>query len=157
MSFNLRHLKYFVATAELGQVSRAAMELSVSQSAVTAAIRELEQTLGATLFTRSSHGMTLTEAGRRFLSSGYEILSKVDEALQSSLSRLMFHGSEADLRDTAVAQPAVLAHSVALWRLTKTSFESRASPCSTTRATAFDSQQLPVSVHGGARAGGSWR
>jgi len=83
MSFNLRHLKYFVATAELGQVSRAAIELSVSQSAVTAAIRELEAILGATLFVRSSLGMTLTEAGRRFLSSGYEILAKVDEALQA--------------------------------------------------------------------------
>ena len=47
MSFNLRHLKYFVATAELGQVSRAAVELSVSQSAVTAAIKELEGVVGA--------------------------------------------------------------------------------------------------------------
>ena len=38
MSYNIRHLKYFIATAELGQVSRAAVELSVSQSAVTAAV-----------------------------------------------------------------------------------------------------------------------
>lgn len=83
MSFNLRHLKYFVATAELGQVSRAAIELSVSQSAVTAAIRELEAILGTTLFVRSSLGMTLTDAGRRFLASGYDILSKVDEALKA--------------------------------------------------------------------------
>lgn len=83
MSFNLRHLKYFVATAELGQVSRTAVALSVSQSAVTGAIRELEATLGASLFVRSSRGMTLTEAGRRFLSAGHEILAKVDEALQA--------------------------------------------------------------------------
>jgi len=83
MSFNLRHLKYFIATAELGQVSRAAIELSVSQSAVTAAIRELEATLGTPLFIRSSLGMSLTEAGRRFLSQGYEIMDKVDEALRT--------------------------------------------------------------------------
>lgn len=82
MSFNLRHLKYFIATAELGQVSRAAVELSVSQSAITAAIRELEAILSTSLFVRSSLGMTLTEAGRRFLSSGYEIMAKVDESLQ---------------------------------------------------------------------------
>lgn len=81
MSFNLRHLKYFVATAELGQVSRAAIELSVSQSAVTAAIRELEAILGTTLFVRSSLGMTLTDPGRQFLASGYDILTKVEEAL----------------------------------------------------------------------------
>lgn len=83
VSFNLRHLKYFIATAELGQVSRAAVELSVSQSAVTAAIRELEAILGAALFVRSSLGMTLTESGRQFLSSGYEILAKVDDSLRA--------------------------------------------------------------------------
>jgi DNA-binding transcriptional LysR family regulator len=82
MSYNLRHLKYFIATAELGQVSRAAVELSVSQSAVTAAIRELEATLGTALFQRSSLGMTLTEAGRRFLASGYEIIEKVEDSLR---------------------------------------------------------------------------
>lgn len=83
LSYNLRHLKYFIATAELGQVSRAAVELSVSQSAVTAAIRELEQILGSALFVRSSLGMTLTEVGRGFLASGYEIIAKVEDSLQT--------------------------------------------------------------------------
>lgn len=82
MSFNVRHLKYFVATAESGQVSRAAAALSISQSAVTGAIKELENVTGAELFRRSSSGMELTDAGRRFLSSAYDILSKVDEALR---------------------------------------------------------------------------
>lgn len=81
MSYNLRHLKYFIATAELGQVSRAAIELSVSQSAVTAAIRELEAVLGVRLFQRSSLGMTLTKAGRRFLASGYDVIAKVEDSL----------------------------------------------------------------------------
>jgi len=84
MSYNLRHLKYFIATAELGQVSRAAIELSVSQSAVTAAIRELETVLGVRLFQRSSLGMTLTKAGRRFLASGYDVIAKVEDSLQTS-------------------------------------------------------------------------
>lgn len=92
MSYNLRHLKYFIATAELGQVSRAAIELSVSQSAVTAAIRELEAVLGARLFQRSSLGMTLTEAGQRFLASGYDITAKVDESLRAS-DTLALHGT----------------------------------------------------------------
>lgn len=81
MSYNLRHLKYFIATAELGQISRAAIEMSVSQSAVTAAIRELEAILGTHLFVRSSLGMTLTDAGRRFLAMGYEIVGKVEDSL----------------------------------------------------------------------------
>lgn len=58
------------------------MELSVSQSAVTAAIKELEAVVEAPLFVRSAQGMTLTETGRRFLASAHDILSKVDEALK---------------------------------------------------------------------------
>ena len=77
---NLRHLKYFVATAESGQVSRAANLLSISQSSVTGAIKELEAILGAELFIRSSQGMDLTDSGREFLAASREILEKVDEA-----------------------------------------------------------------------------
>lgn len=91
MSYNLRHLKYFIATAEIGQVSRAAIELSVSQSAVTAAIRELEATLGTQLFVRSSLGMSLTKAGRQFLSSGYDIVAKVEESLRT-VDTVALHG-----------------------------------------------------------------
>ncbi|MEM1266302.1 MAG: LysR family transcriptional regulator [Pseudomonadota bacterium] len=82
MAYNLRHLKYFIATAELGQVSRAAIELSVSQSAVTAAVRELETTLGAKLFIRSAQGMMLTDSGRQFLATGYDIVAKVEDSLR---------------------------------------------------------------------------
>jgi len=77
---NLRHLKYFVATAETGQVSRAANALSISQSSVTGAIKDLEATLGAELFVRTSQGMELTDAGREFLAASRDILEKVDEA-----------------------------------------------------------------------------
>lgn len=81
MSFSIRQLKYFVATAELGQISQAAVGLSISQSAVTTAIKELEQTLGTDLFRRSSIGMELTDTGRRFLEHAYDILAKIDEAM----------------------------------------------------------------------------
>lgn len=84
MSISFRQIRYFVATAELGQVSQAAVELSISQSAITTAIRDLEQTVGAALFLRSSHGMELTAAGRQFLSHAYEILDKVMEATNLS-------------------------------------------------------------------------
>jgi DNA-binding transcriptional LysR family regulator len=80
MAISLRQLRYFVATAELGQISQAAIDLSISQSAITTAIKELEQTVGAGLFIRTPHGMDLTAAGRQFLSHAYEILKKVDEA-----------------------------------------------------------------------------
>lgn len=76
----IRQLKYFIATAESGQVSRAAVALSVAQSSVTTAIRELETETGSLLFERSSHGMELTQPGRELLAVAYEILAKIDEA-----------------------------------------------------------------------------
>lgn len=76
---NLRHLKYVVATAETGQVSRAARALSISQSAVTGAIAELEREIGTALFQRTPQGMDPTPAGREFLAGAYEILSRLDE------------------------------------------------------------------------------
>lgn len=82
MSLSIRQLKYFVATAELGQVSQAAIQLNISQSAVTTAIKELETEVGGALFGRTHAGMELTEAGRKFLGHAYTILSAVDEALR---------------------------------------------------------------------------
>src|SRR5580698_7290639 len=61
MALTLRQLKYFVATAELGQISQAAIQLTISQSAVTTAIKDLEDSLGTQLFARMSSGVTLTQ------------------------------------------------------------------------------------------------
>lgn len=83
MSLSLRQLRYFIATAEAGQVSQAAVNLAISQSAVTTAIRDLETTVGP-LFDRTPHGMDLTATGRRFLLHAYEIIDKVAEAQQLS-------------------------------------------------------------------------
>ncbi|SCM76478.1 Transcriptional regulator [uncultured Pleomorphomonas sp.] len=80
MSFSFKQLRYFVATAELGQISQAAVDLAISQSAITTAIKDLEETVGTLLFLRTPRGMELTSTGRKFLSHAYEILQKVDEA-----------------------------------------------------------------------------
>ncbi|MCU0869322.1 MAG: LysR family transcriptional regulator [Burkholderiales bacterium] len=82
MSLTIRQIKYFVATAELGQVSQAAHHLNISQSAVTTAIQDLEATLGTALFQRTPTGMDLTESGRRFLNHAYTVLAAVDDALR---------------------------------------------------------------------------
>ena len=63
----LRHLSYFVAVAEEGQVTRAALRLSVAQPAVSAQIRRLERELGEPLFHRDQRGVRLTDAGEALL------------------------------------------------------------------------------------------
>ena len=80
MSISLRQIRYFVSTAERGQITQAAIDLAISQSAITTAIKELENIVDAELFARSPQGMELTEAGRQFLFHAYDILNKVEEA-----------------------------------------------------------------------------
>jgi DNA-binding transcriptional LysR family regulator len=82
VSLSLRQLRYFVATAGAGQVSRAAVELNVSQSAVTGAIKQIETRIGARLFDRHSNGVTLTLEGSRFLQHAQNIVASVAEALR---------------------------------------------------------------------------
>lgn len=79
---NLRQIRYYVATAETGQVSRAALAMNISQSSITTAIKDLEAEFNAPLFERTSHGMELTPEGRELLGSCYEVLQKLDEARQ---------------------------------------------------------------------------
>lgn len=90
--FSLRQLKYFVAAAELGRVSEAAAQLHISQSAVTTAIRDLEEMLGFQLLERSPAGVDLTHAGRRFLSHAYNVLAAADEAMSMPYEKVSVAG-----------------------------------------------------------------
>ena len=62
----LNQLEYFVKTVECGGANAAARELSVSQPAISAAIRELEEELGVPLFRRVRQQLILTEEGATF-------------------------------------------------------------------------------------------
>jgi DNA-binding transcriptional LysR family regulator len=64
MDVDTRLLRYFVAVAEEGSLTRAAERLFVSQPALTKQIKQLETQLGVQLFTRSRTGMALTEPGQ---------------------------------------------------------------------------------------------
>ena len=63
----LRQLEYFVAVAEERNFTRAAERVHISQSGVSAQIRQLERELGAELFDRSARSATLTVAGKAAL------------------------------------------------------------------------------------------
>jgi DNA-binding transcriptional LysR family regulator len=64
---DLRQLEYFVAVAEECSFTRAAERVHISQSGVSAQIRQLERELGADLFDRSARAVTLTVAGKAAL------------------------------------------------------------------------------------------
>ena len=83
MAFTLRQLQYFIAVAEEGTVSGAAQSLSISQSAVTDAIKELESDLGVTLFERHRRGLAITHKGHQFYRHATRSVSDVQDARQS--------------------------------------------------------------------------
>jgi len=83
MPFTLRQLQFFVAVAEQGSVSRAAQKLSISQSSVTEAVKELEGDLGVELFERHPRGLNITHKGNQFLRHATKILADVSDARRS--------------------------------------------------------------------------
>ncbi|MGO7040321.1 LysR family transcriptional regulator [Rhizobium acaciae] len=83
MAFTLRQVQFFVAVAEQGSVTRAAQNLSISQSSVTEALKELESDLGVELFERHSRGLTITHNGHQFLRHATKILASVSDARTS--------------------------------------------------------------------------
>src|ERR1700751_2584315 len=78
----LRHLRYFVAVAEMENVSRAATQkLHVAQPSLSRQIRDLEDEVGVPLFERTARSVRLTEAGRAFLDEARAILKHTDDAV----------------------------------------------------------------------------
>jgi DNA-binding transcriptional LysR family regulator len=94
MAFTLRQVQYFVAVAEQGSVTRAAQNLSISQSSVTEALKELETDLGVELFERHPRGLTITHNGHQFLRHATKILASVSDA------RTSFSGQQSALSGT---------------------------------------------------------
>ncbi|OXR50326.1 MULTISPECIES: LysR family transcriptional regulator [unclassified Pusillimonas] len=83
---NYHHLYYFWRVAVIGNLTQAAKNLHVSQSALSAQIRQLEDTLDVKLFDRVGRALVLTETGRRVLVYAQDIFSKGQE-LESLLRR----------------------------------------------------------------------
>jgi DNA-binding transcriptional LysR family regulator len=79
---NLRHLQVFCAVARARSLSAAAVQLPLSQPAMTQAIAGLERYFGAPLFSRRNHGMQLTAAGEHCLARTERALTQLAASLQ---------------------------------------------------------------------------
>jgi DNA-binding transcriptional LysR family regulator len=92
----LRQLRYFVAVAEEGSLTRAAARLHVAQQSLSQQIRTLEAQLGATLLERSSRGVALTDVGAVLLREARPVLAQADRAVEAV--RRAARGEQGELR-----------------------------------------------------------
>jgi DNA-binding transcriptional LysR family regulator len=76
----LRHLRYFVAVAEEGNITRAAERLGIGQPPLSQQIHALERELDVKLFHRTGHGVVATDAGKALLLDAKRLLDDVDQA-----------------------------------------------------------------------------
>ena len=76
---NIVHLKYAVEIAKTKSISKAAENLYMGQPNLSRAIKELEESLGITIFERTSKGISVTPDGEEFLQYARRIITQVDE------------------------------------------------------------------------------
>ncbi|HWV63251.1 MAG TPA: LysR family transcriptional regulator [Oxalicibacterium sp.] len=82
-AIDLRLLRYFVAVAEEGHLTKAAQRLGIQQPPLSQQIRSLEKELGVSLFRRLPRGMELTESGHALLADAHQILDQVGTTIDS--------------------------------------------------------------------------
>ena len=78
---NYHHLLYFWMVDREGGLAPAGKVLRLSQSALSGQIRQLEGSLGQSLFERRGRGIVLTEFGRYFATKATAILEHVDSVI----------------------------------------------------------------------------
>ena len=83
ITVELRHLRCFLAIADEGNITRAAQRVHISQPALSRTLAQLERSLAVRLVDRSTHHLTLTEAGTEFAVSARDAVGRVDEAIAS--------------------------------------------------------------------------
>lgn len=78
----LRQLRYFVAVAETGNISRAARKIFLTQPALSRQIKALEEEIGLCLFERQAHSIQLTPTGEALVREARELLRHADEVIE---------------------------------------------------------------------------
>jgi len=78
----LRQLRYFVAVAEEGNISRAAKKIFLTQPALSRQIKVLEDEVGQCLLERQAHSIRLTPVGEALLREARELLQHAEQVLE---------------------------------------------------------------------------
>ena len=99
-------LRAFITVAREGNLTRAAVQLHLTQPAVSLQIKHLQETLGVTLFTRTSHGLSLTRDGQALLPHAERTLAAAADVQRAAQS--LRHEVRGRLRIGTILDPAFL-------------------------------------------------
>jgi DNA-binding transcriptional LysR family regulator len=103
---DLTLLRAFVTVAREGNLTRAAVHLHLTQPAVSLQIKHLQETLRVTLFTRTSHGLSLTRDGQALLPHAERALAAANDVQRAAQS--LRHEVRGRLRIGTILDPAFL-------------------------------------------------
>ncbi len=103
---DLTLLRSFVVVAREGNLTRAAVRLHVSQPAVSLQLKNLQETLGVSLFSRSSHGLILTRDGEALLPYAERALNAASEVTRAAAA--LRHEVSGRLRIGTILDPTFL-------------------------------------------------
>nr|WP_218680952.1 LysR family transcriptional regulator [Rhodococcus qingshengii] len=98
----LRHLRYFIATADAGSVNAASARVHVAQPSLSRQLRQLERDLGVELFDRAGNRFTLSPAGRALLGDARALIRQAEQFTASA----DYYG-RGGLRRLSIAAPTV--------------------------------------------------
>ena len=103
----LRHLRYFIAVAEEGHVTRAAERLGMQQPPLSQRIKAMERELDVQLFHRRARGVELTDAGRAFFNNARAVLAQLDHTFELNSAHGARRGRPYQHRDRARRAPFI--------------------------------------------------
>jgi DNA-binding transcriptional LysR family regulator len=103
---DLNQLRTFVAIAQEGSLTRASETLYLSQPAVSAQIKALEEELGLKLFNRAARGMALTPAGKVLLDEASRALTAARKVV--ARAQMLRDGISGECRLGTITDPAIL-------------------------------------------------
>ncbi|XHX78110.1 MAG: LysR family transcriptional regulator [Stenomitos frigidus ULC029] len=112
----LSQLRAFIAVAERGNFGEAALQLGLSQSAVSHAIATLETTLGVVLIARGRHGAYLTPVGDRVLTDARQMMQSLDNLLKEANLAKGLQGGQVRIASFRSVATHILPEAIARFR-----------------------------------------
>lgn len=103
-SLNLRTWSHFLAIAEAGSFTRAALQLRIAQPVLSREMAELERQLGARLFHRHARGVKLSATGEQFRARAKDILKQIED-----IPRGLADANEEPVGTLAIGMPPSMA------------------------------------------------